>query len=66
MDRLWWNHITKAHKFIEDLASAAVEGKSILLSLPQQVPWRETLLELLSRVAKNVDAALTAAEGGTP
>lgn len=27
---------------------------------------RETLLELLSRVAKNVDAALTAAEGGTP
>ena len=47
MDRLWWNHITKAHKFIEDLALAAVEGKSILLSLPQQVPWRETLLELV-------------------
>lgn len=47
MDRLWWNHITKAHKFIEDLAAAAVEGKSILLSLPRQVPWRETLLELV-------------------
>lgn len=47
MDRLWWNHITKAHKFMEDIVHTAVEGKSILLSLPENVPWRNTLLELV-------------------
>ncbi len=47
MDKLWWNHITKAHKFMEDIAAAALEGKSVILSLPENVPWRNTLIELV-------------------
>lgn len=47
MEELWWEHITKAHKFIEDIAAAALEGTSIVLSLPANVPWRDTLLELV-------------------
>lgn len=47
MDKVWWNHITKAHKFMEDIVACAAEGKSMLLSLPENVPWRNTLLELV-------------------
>lgn len=47
MEELWWNHITKAHKFMEDIVTAALEGKSMILSLPVNVPWRNTLLELV-------------------
>lgn len=52
MDRLWWNHITKAHKFLEDIVGSAAEGKSIILSLPAYVPWRDTLLELVEEQLK--------------
>lgn len=47
MDKLWWKHITKAHKFLEDIVMSAVEERSIILSLPENVPWRNTLLELV-------------------
>lgn len=47
MDRLWWNHITRAHKFLEDIISSALDGKSMILCLPEHVPWRDTLLELV-------------------
>lgn len=47
MDKVWWNHITKAHKFVEDIVACAMEGRSMLLSLPENVPWRETLQELV-------------------
>ena len=52
MEKLWWNHITKAHKFIEDIVAAALEGTSIILSLPANVPWRNTLLELVESQLK--------------
>ena len=47
MDRLWWMHITKAHKFKEDIVNAAAGGRSIVLSLPQNTPWKNTLKELV-------------------
>lgn len=47
MDKVWWNHITRAHKFFEDIVKTAVEGNSILLSLPGSVPWKETLIEMI-------------------
>ncbi len=46
MDKIWWNQITKAHKFIEDIAAAAAGGTSTVLFLPENVPWKNTLLEL--------------------
>ena len=47
MDKLWWMHITKAHKFMQDIVSNAVEERSIILSLPKATPWRNTLIELV-------------------
>ena len=47
MDKVWWNHITKAHKFFEDIVETAVKGSSMLLSLPASVPWKETLIEMI-------------------
>lgn len=47
MDRVWWNNITKARKFVDDIVTAALEGKSIILSLPEAVPWYDTFVELI-------------------
>lgn len=47
MDKIWWNHITKAHKFLEDVVWTAFGGSSIILSLPTNVPWRDTLIDLI-------------------
>ena len=33
LDKVWWTHIIKAHKFEEDIVKAVAEGKSVLLSL---------------------------------
>lgn len=49
MDKLWWNHITKAHKFYEDIVSVAAEGNSMVLSLPENVPWRNTLIDMIGK-----------------
>lgn len=52
MDELWWSHITKAHKFVEDIVSAASSGMSVALTLPPQLPWRNTLLEMVEEELK--------------
>lgn len=52
MDRIWWNHIIKAHKFLEDIVTLAAGGNSIIVSLPEKVPWRNTLLELIEEQLK--------------
>ena len=30
MDQIWWNHIIKAHAFLENVVKEAAGGKSIL------------------------------------
>lgn len=52
MDKLWWNHITKANKFLKDIVASVVGERSVALSLPQNVPWRDTLLELVENQLK--------------
>lgn len=47
MDQVWWNHIIKAHSFLEDIVTTTVKGSSILLSLPPSIPWRDTLITLV-------------------
>lgn len=48
MDQIWWNHIIKAHKFLEDIVEAAAGGSSILVSLPVYVPWKNSLIDIVS------------------
>ena len=56
MDKLWWMHITKAHKFLTDIVNTAVGERSIILSLPENVPWRNTLVELVEDSLRKEDA----------
>lgn len=51
LDKVWWTHIIKAHKFEEDIVKAAAEGKSVLLSLPENVPWKNTLLDMVEELS---------------
>ena len=47
MDQIWWNHIIKAHAFLENIVKEAAGGHSLLLTLPDSVPWKSTLLDLI-------------------
>lgn len=47
MDKVWWNNISKAHKLLEDIVASVLAGKSIVLCLPQNIPWHGTLVELV-------------------
>lgn len=55
MDKLWWNSITKARRFIEDVVEAAVQEKSIVLALPENVPWRNTLMQIIEDELKQAN-----------
>ena len=46
MDQIWWNHIIKAHAFLENVVKEAAGGHSLLLTLPDSVPWKSTFLDL--------------------
>lgn len=47
MDQIWWNHIIKAHAFLENVVKEAAGGHSLLLALPDSVPWKSTFLDLI-------------------
>lgn len=48
MEQIWWNHIIKAHSFLESIVTETIGGSSILLSLPNSIPWRNTLIDIVS------------------
>ena len=48
MEQIWWNHIIKAHSFLESIVTETVKGSSMLLSLPNSIPWRNTLIDIVS------------------
>ena len=45
MDRLWWNQITSARKFIDLIIESVFSYKGTVLVLPEETPWYETLKE---------------------
>lgn len=47
MDNLWWSQISKASSFLNSVVNTALEGKSLVLFLPEYVPWYNTLVELI-------------------
>ena len=47
MDQIWWNHIIKAHAFLENIVKEAAGGHRLLLTLPDSVPWKSTFLDLI-------------------
>lgn len=47
MDKTWWEQTTNAARFIKRIADTMAEGKSIVLILPQKIPWYTTMCELI-------------------
>jgi hypothetical protein len=47
MDKIWWNQVTNATRFIDDIVESVTEGKSVILALSDNVPWYNTMRELV-------------------
>lgn len=43
MDKIWWEKLNSPSRFIRDAAGKLMNGKSVLLCLPEHVPWLETM-----------------------
>ena len=50
MDQIWWKQITKANHFIKDLAATVLDSKSVILNLPEFVPWQDTMYEMVEGI----------------
>lgn len=47
MDKVWWNQITNAHRFIVSVTDTMLAEKSLILTLPKKIPWYETMKETI-------------------
>lgn len=66
MHKIWWEKTNGARKFLESTAEFLSAGCSVVLCLPENLPWRETMREVLykildekfsiTRVIREVDA----------
>lgn len=53
MERIWWEQITNANRFITSIVSSILDGKSSVVCLHKLTPWRNTMRELVeNRVLK--------------
>ena len=51
MERIWWEQITNANRFVNSIVNSILEEKSSILILSKLTPWRNTMRELVeSRV----------------
>ena len=48
MAGVWWNQISKARHFVEEIENTLLEGKSVLLCLPESLPWYDEFKERIS------------------
>lgn len=47
MERIWWEQITNANRFVSLIVNSILEEKSSVLALSQLTPWRNTMRELV-------------------
>ena len=45
--RIWWNRITNPAQFIEDTSDELISSESVILRLPEKLPWEEDFFESL-------------------
>ena len=49
MDKIWWEQLNGSSRFIRDAANHLLNGKSVVLCLPEHVPWLETMREVFEK-----------------
>lgn len=55
MDDIWWGQITKATNFVHATASTVLDHNSIVISLPERTPWKETLYDNIEGILREGD-----------
>lgn len=50
MDHIWWTQIPKANQFLHTVTNALLNGRSVILSVPAALPWRQTMHELVEQL----------------
>ncbi len=56
MNNIWWNQVTNAVKYVEDIQTQLLEEKSILLRYTAGMPWREQFEETVIEAVKSQNA----------
>ena len=59
MDSIWWNQITKARVFVDDIVQSLLSGKNVALYAPAYLPWRDTFYELVQLKLSEQDPGRT-------
>ena len=49
MDKIWWEQLNGPSRFIRDAAENLTNGKSVVLCLPEHVPWLDTMREVFEK-----------------
>ena len=44
---IWWNRITNPARFIEDASDDLIASESVILRLPEKLPWEEDFFDTL-------------------
>lgn len=47
MDRIWWDKVPNVAGFVQEIADSVISEKSIVLVLPEHIPWPETFQSLV-------------------
>lgn len=47
METIWWNQITSARNFIEQIIYSLCSSKNVVLTLPYWVPWYKTFCSII-------------------
>ncbi len=53
---LWWRRITNAVRYRQAVTEALEDGKSVILQIPAQLPWRDMFMELLRTKLREISA----------
>lgn len=48
MDYIWWNKVTNASRFLDLIVESIQMGQSVILQLPENVPWYAAMQEIVS------------------
>lgn len=48
MDMIWWTKVTNASRFLDQIINYIQDGQSVLLQLPKEPPWRQTMQNIVA------------------
>ena len=52
MDKIWWEKTENARKFLSAATGILAGGRSVVLCLPERLPWRETMRDVLRKLLR--------------